>query len=221
MNTSLATQAARRYGGASAEERSAQRHQRLMQAAFEVFGQHGYRQATMRLICAQARLADRYFYEHFESTHDCYVAVHSQACAEAALAVEQAIRRLPGDLLLRARGGLSAFFEHIRADPRRARILILDSSASGLSAQQRIDEQYAFVIELLKSRFRQTYPNACHKPNIEYVILGCMGMITSTAMRWIERGFSDPIDTVVDHTHYAWIGLENWMTQMNATASPN
>lgn len=212
--------AARRYGGASAEERAHERRQRLMAAAFEVFGQHGYRQTTMRLICAQARLADRYFYEHFESTHDCYVAVHSQACAEAATAVEQAIRRLPGDLLLRARGGLVAFFEHIRADPCRARILILDSSASGLSAQQRIDQQYAFVIELLKSRFRQRYPNAFNKPNMEYVILGCMGMIIGTAMRWIERGFSDPIDTVVDHTHYAWMGLDNWMTQMNAAATP-
>ncbi|OGA82393.1 MAG: hypothetical protein A2711_15150 [Burkholderiales bacterium RIFCSPHIGHO2_01_FULL_63_240] len=210
--------AARRYGGASAQERAEERRQRLMTAAFEVFGQQGYRQTTMRLICAQARLADRYFYEHFGSTHDCYVAVHTQACLEAAQVVEMAIRSLPGDLLLRARGGLTAFFEHIRSDPRRARILILDSSASGLNAQQRIDEQYAFVIELLKSRFRQRYPNAYNKPNMEYVVLGCMGMIINTAMRWIERDFSDPIETVVDHTHYAWMGLDSWMTQLNAAA---
>ena len=209
----------RRYGGASAEERAQQRRERLMEAAFEVFGQHGYRQTTMRLICAQARLADRYFYEHFDSTHDCYVAVHTQACLEAALAVEQAVRSLPGDLLLRARGGLTAFFEHIRSDPCRARILILDSSASGLSAQQRIDQQYAFLIELLKSRFRQRYPHAFNQPNLEYVVLGCMGMITSTAMRWIERQFADPIDTVVDHTHYAWMGLDSWLTQMNDAAT--
>ena len=213
--------AARRYGGASAQERAQERRQRLMAAAFDVFGQQGYRQTTMRLICAQARLADRYFYEHFASTHDCYVAVHTQACLEAALFVEQAIRSLPGDLLLRSRGGITAFFEHIRSDPRRARILILDSSASGLSAQQRLDQQYSFVVELLKSRFRQRYPHAFSKPNLEYVVLGCMGMITNTAMRWIERDFADPIDTVVDHTHYAWIGLDNWMTQMNFATSQN
>lgn len=212
---------ARRYGGASAEERAQDRRQRLMAAAFEVFGQQGYRQTTMRLICAQARLADRYFYEHFESTHSCYVAVHTQACLEAVVAVEQAIRALPGDLLPRARGGITAFFEHIRSDPRRARILILDSSASGLGAQQRLDQQYAFVTELLKSRFRQRYPNAFSKPDLEYVVLGNMGMITNTAMRWIERDFSDPIETVVDHAHYAWIGLDNWMTQMNSAAAEN
>lgn len=218
VTTHAPAAAARRYGGASAQERAEERRQRLMAAAFEVFGQQGYRNTTMRLICAQARLADRYFYEHFGSTHDCYVAVHTQACLEAAQVVDQAIRSLPGDLLLRSRGGLTAFFEHIRADPRRARILILDSSASGLNAQQRIDQQYSFVIELLKSRFRQRYPHAFSKPNLEYVVLGCMGMITSTAMRWIERDFSDPVDTIVDHTYYAWMGLDSWMTQLNTAA---
>lgn len=221
VTTHAPSATARRYGGASAEERTQDRRQRLMAAAFEVFGQQGYRQTTMRLICAQARLADRYFYEHFESTHACYVAVHTQACLEAVVVVEQAIRVLPGDLLLRARGGITAFFEHIRSDPRRARILILDSSASGLRAQQRLDQQYAFVTELLKSRFRQRYPNAFLKPDLEYVVLGNMGMITNTAMRWIERGFSDPIETVVDHAHYAWIGLDSWMTQMNSAAPGN
>lgn len=209
----------RRYGGASAEERSQQRRARLMEAAFEVFGQQGYRQTTMRLICAQARLADRYFYEHFSSTHDCYVAVLSQACADAARAVERAIRSLPADLLTRARGGLTAFFEHIRSDPGRARILILDSSASGLSAQHRIDQQYVFLIELLRSRLRQKYPQACSKPNLDYVVSGCMGMITHTVMLWIERHFSDPIETVVDHTYFAWIGFDQWMSKMDAQAS--
>lgn len=208
----------RRYGGASAQERAQQRRQRLMEAAFEVFGQQGYRQTTMRLICAQARLADRYFSEHFASTHDCYVAVHQRACEEAAQVVEQAIRSLPGDLLLRARGGLTAFFEHVRANPLRARILILDSSASGLSAQNRVDQQYAFLIDLLKARFRQRYPKAHNKPKLEYVVSGCIGMINHTVMLWIERQFCDPIETVVDHSFYAWIGLDTWLSKLDSEA---
>ncbi|MBH2016456.1 MAG: TetR/AcrR family transcriptional regulator [Burkholderiales bacterium] len=189
-----------------------------MEAAFEVFGQQGYRQTTMRLICAQARLADRYFSEHFASTHDCYVAVHQRACEEAAQVVEQAIRSLPGDLLLRARGGLTAFFEHVRANPLRARILILDSSASGLSAQNRVDQQYAFLIDLLKARFRQRYPKAHNKPKLEYVVSGCIGMINHTVMLWIERQFCDPIETVVDHSFYAWIGLDTWLSKLDSEA---
>lgn len=219
MNTSSAATAARRYGGASAEERSAQRRQRLMQAAFEAFGQHGYQQTTMRLICAQARLADRYFSEHFANTHDCYVAVHKRACEEAAQVVEQAILSLPGDLLVRARGGLTAFFEHIRSTPSRARILILDSSASGLRAQDRVNQQYGFIIDLLKARLRQKYPRVIGKPDLDYVVSGCIGMVTHNCMLWAEREFSDPIETVVDHCFYAWIGLASWLEQLNEEAS--
>lgn len=215
MNPSTATPAARRYGGASAEERSAQRRQRLMQAAFEVFGQHGYRQATMRLVCAQARLADRYFPEHFANIHDCFVAVHKRACEDAAQVVEQAILSLPGDLLVRARGGLTAFFEHIRANPSRARILILDSSASGLSAQNRVNLQYGFIIDLLKARFRQKYPKVIGKPDLDYVVSGCIGMITHTCMLWVERNFADPIETVVEHSFYFWMGLDRWLSKLN------
>lgn len=215
MTPSSATPATRRYGGASAEERSAQRRQRLMQAAVEVFGQHGYRQATMRLVCAQARLADRYFAEHFANIHDCFVAVHKHACEETAQVVEQAILSLPGDLLVRSRGGLTAFFEHIRANPSLARILILDSSASGLSAQNRVELQYGFIIDLLKTRFRQKYPKLPDKPDLGYVVSGCIGMTTHICMLWAERHFSDPIETVVDHAFYFWIGLDRWLTTEN------
>lgn len=219
MNTSSASPATRRYGGASAQERSEQRRQRLMQAAFEVFGQQGYRQATMRLICAQARLADRYFSEHFNNTHECYVAVHKRACEDAAQVVERAILSLPGDLLLRARGGLTAFFEHIRSDPKRARILILDSSASGLTAQDRVNLQYGFVVDLLKTRLRQKYPNLSDTPDLGYVVSGCIGHMTHNCMLWAEREFSDPIEMVVDHAFYPWMGLDRWLQGLNDKAS--
>jgi len=215
MTPASAPQATRRYGGASAEERSAQRRERLMQAAAEVFGQHGYRQATMRLVCAQARLADRYFAEHFTNIHECYVAVHKQACEETAKVVEQAIVNLPGDLLVRSRGGLTAFFEHIRANPSLARILILDSSASGLSAQNRVDLQYGFIVDLLKTRFRQKYPKLIDKPDLGYVVSGCLGMTTHICMLWAERQFSDPVETVVDHAFCFWMGLDGWLTKEN------
>lgn len=205
----------RPYAGVPASERAAQRRAKLMEAAFEVFGTQGYRLATKRLICAQARLADRYFHEHFDSVHACYVAVHGLACQEAASVVEQAVVAQPGDLLLRARAGLTAFFTHVQRDPRLARILIGDSSASGLTAENRIAQQYGGIIDLLRARFRQIYPNLIGLPNIDLVMTGCIGMVSHTAMLWIERGFDTSIDTLVDHNFYAWTGLNNWLSDLN------
>lgn len=210
----------RRYNGATADERRAQRHERLLQAAYEVFGAHGYRQTTMRLICAQARLADRYFHEHFASVHDCFLSVHDRTTLEVAAAVEATIRTLPPDLLTRARGAMRTFFEQIQHDPRRARILIQDASNSGLTAENRVAQQYGFIVDLLRARFRQKYPFLQGKPNIDLIISGCIGMVSSTTMLWIERGFDTDLDHLIDHNFYAWLGLDQWLHAENLAASP-
>lgn len=210
----------RRYGGASADERRDERRERLIAAGLQVFGDLGYQQATKRLICAQARLADRYFHEHFDSVHACYQAVHDVACQEAAARVQDAILNAPGELTLRARAGLRAFFEHIQSDPRRARILIKDFSAAGLSAEHRVSQQYGHIVDLLRLRFRQRCGDKAAHLNIDYVITGCIGMVGQVAMLWMERGYDAPLDTVVEHTFYAWRGLDLWLTDL-ATPPPS
>ncbi|HET6789355.1 MAG TPA: helix-turn-helix domain-containing protein, partial [Aquabacterium sp.] len=69
---------ARPYRGISAEERRHQRREQLMEAAFEVFSTLGLARVTMRDICAQARLTERYFYDSFRSTEEAFDAVHQR-----------------------------------------------------------------------------------------------------------------------------------------------
>ncbi len=53
------------YGGVSAEERIAQRRQRLLTAARTLFEAGGMSKVTVTGVCAEAGLNDRYFYESF------------------------------------------------------------------------------------------------------------------------------------------------------------
>ena len=208
------TSGQRRYGGASADERRDERRDRLIAAGMQVFGEVGYQQATKRLICAQARLADRYFHEHFDSVHACYQAVHDVACCEAAAIVQEAILNQPSDLMLRAKAGLRAFFEHIRDDTRRANILIKDFSRAGLTAEHRVSQQYGHIVDLLRLRFRQRCGDQADRIDIDLVITGSIGMVGHVAMLWMERDFQTPIDQVVDHTLYSWRGLNQWLTEL-------
>src|SRR4051812_14660131 len=66
----------RSYGGETQAERKARRHRQFLDAGLEVFGQIGYRQGTVRQLCRQAQLTDRYFYEEFGSTEDLLIAVY-------------------------------------------------------------------------------------------------------------------------------------------------
>lgn len=57
------------YGGVSAEERIAQRRERLLTAARTLFSAGGISKVTVTGVCAEAGLNDRYFYESFADRH--------------------------------------------------------------------------------------------------------------------------------------------------------
>ncbi|MEY2839428.1 MAG: hypothetical protein RJB60_1727, partial [Pseudomonadota bacterium] len=117
----------RRYAGATAEERTEQRRERLLDAGFEVFGRQGYRDTTLRQICAQARMTDRYFYDHFESLDDIFLQVRHRLTGELVERLMRVLMAPQPDPVLMVRQALGTFFEYIKDDPRRARVLLLDA----------------------------------------------------------------------------------------------
>jgi AcrR family transcriptional regulator len=74
--------AGRRYGGRGAEERQRERRSRLVAAGLEVFGTTGYAAASVRQICREAGLTERYFYESFQGREELLRAVYDQLIEE-------------------------------------------------------------------------------------------------------------------------------------------
>ena len=52
----------RTFKGQSQEERKAERRRRLIEAGINAFGERGYHAVTVRELCAEAQLTERYFY---------------------------------------------------------------------------------------------------------------------------------------------------------------
>jgi AcrR family transcriptional regulator len=205
--------ASRRYGGASAQERQAQRRERLLEAAFEVFGREGYLRATMRLVCAQARLTERYFYENFATMEELFVAVHRRQSAAVGGCIMTAVLQQPDDGVAQTRAGLTAFFEYIKADPRRAQILLIDAVTTGMANPKNLNAKVAQYADLLRERLGKRFPAMKGQVEIEYVVGGFAGMIIQTGSLWVQRGFDTPVDRLVDHNVYAWIGLHEWLSR--------
>ncbi|MFE3729260.1 TetR/AcrR family transcriptional regulator [Nocardia sp. NPDC059154] len=53
------------WGGRTQEERRAERRERLIAVALDIWLENGWAAVTMRGVCTRAGLNDRYFYEHF------------------------------------------------------------------------------------------------------------------------------------------------------------
>jgi AcrR family transcriptional regulator len=211
---------ARRYGGASAAERQAQRLERLLEAGFDVFGRMGYRDATMRMVCSQARLTDRYFYEHFTTVDEVYLAVHQKVSAEAAKVILTATVGAPtDDAMAMVRAGLKAFFEFIKEDPRRAQILLMDAATSGMTSPLNINARISRYVDVMRLRLKMRYPDLPFQPDTELILGGFVGLIIHSASVWVQRRFDTPVETLVDHTSFSWLGLHHWLATQNGASS--
>ncbi|MGW4245751.1 TetR/AcrR family transcriptional regulator, partial [Nocardia sp. NPDC004722] len=81
------------WGGRTQEERRAERRERLISAALDIWLENGWAAVTMRGVCTHAGLNDRYFYEHFTDRDDLLGAVFDevgfQALAELSAVVAE------------------------------------------------------------------------------------------------------------------------------------
>jgi len=209
----------RRYGGVSAEARQGQRRERLLEAALDVFGTEGFARTTMRLICAKARLTERYFYEHFTGLDEIFMALHHQLCQAFIAEVSQAYALHLGDTPeVRVRACLRAFLQFIQSDPRRARVLLMDAVFTGRTDVMDKTTAVQRMLHMLSARFEASYPGAMPKVDVELVAGGIVGMVIHTATIWAAKGFATPLDDVLDHNMYAWRGLHGWLAELDAAA---
>lgn len=188
----------RTYGGLPTEERRRARYDALIAAGIELMGTVGYEATTVRAVCTEASLTERYFYESFENREALLAAVYESlieeanrrtlAAAERALAVaENTENRDPVAL---AREAFTAFFV-FNEDPRVARILMREV----LGVSPRIDALYRGAMD----RFAALLVAFAgwDDPDARLVADGLIGAVVFIVTRWHLDGYVLPRDRVV------------------------
>ena len=62
----------RQFKGLSLSERKQLRREKLIEAGIEAYGTHGFFAVTVKDICNEAKLTERYFYESFKKVSNCF-----------------------------------------------------------------------------------------------------------------------------------------------------
>lgn len=206
------------YRGASAEDRRQQRHERLLEAAFESFARHGIARTTMRDICAVARLTDRYFYESFRNTEDAFEAVYQWQKTQLMAHLTQALQDAPRSLQELAKAGLRAFFEFMKEDKRRAQVLLIDAFSANQQTSTKSRAAMGQYATLLNQIAQELYPKMPPSFNLEMLTWGLLGMVLQVGVNWAQNGYQQPVEEVMSYTLYAWQGLEAWIGRMISDA---
>ena len=130
MSTQASPGSGRRYGGRTAEERQEERRAQLVDAGIELFGTLGFGGTSIRAVLRESGLAERYFYESFDSLEALLVAVHERIHAVVVAQVMAATDAAGTDVEARARAGLHAFVGAITTDPRWVKIKLQELGGS-------------------------------------------------------------------------------------------
>jgi AcrR family transcriptional regulator len=188
----------RRYGGRTAEERRADRRERLLDAGHELFGTTGYAGSTIEGVCAEASLNARYFYEQFRHREELLRAVYMRQAwrvhdeVRAALEAEADPRR-------RLEVGLRTFVRAMLTDERGTRIVYVE--AIGVSAaleRERRSVNEAYIALLSREAARLERLAAMPEEERRAIVVALIGASDGLVSDWLAGERQRPATAIVD-----------------------
>src|SRR5579875_3413309 len=115
------------YGGRSAPQRRAERRERLLDAALELFGTVGFRRTTIPMLCTASGVTARHFYEEFASREALLRALYDRIADTALEQTVGALRTTDGTAQQRIRDSTAAYFRYLTSDARLAQIYAIEA----------------------------------------------------------------------------------------------
>lgn len=185
------------YAGVAAEDRRAGRRRRLLAAGLHVLGEQGWQGATVRAICARARLTPRYFYESFDDREALLLAVFDELAADAARRVLEAVAAAPDDAEAKSHAAIAAFVDMLEDDPRKARVLFVEAMGSAAMMRRRLEVLRTFA-RLIADQAREFYrPPAGSGRLLETTAFLLAGGLAELLMAWVEGDLESTRDELV------------------------
>jgi AcrR family transcriptional regulator len=193
------TSPTRSWRGVSAEERRTERRAQLIEAGIEVIGTQGWASTTVRGVCRQAGLTERYFYESFPDHEALLLAVYEHILVEGIQVVLTAAAAAPHDVRLTARAGIAAAVELLIDDPRKGRILVLEATGNETlqrRRQQAVRAQAALLSEVARDFFEDSPPDPVDANLTALALVGALGEVASA---YLDGQLDVTRERLIDH----------------------
>ncbi|MCM2551807.1 TetR family transcriptional regulator [Burkholderia glumae] len=196
----------RPYGGVARAARDAERRAALIDAGTRLFGSQGFRRTTVRAICREARLNDRYFYAAFANTEALLQATYQHHAQRLREAIGAALDGAGERLDARVEAGLRAFFAFLR-DTCAARVLLLEvigvSAETDATYQRNLLEFGRQIVALARAGDSE---DPEQRADARLTGLALVGAMTNAGTAWLLTGYRDPEARMVRNCRRVLLG---------------
>ena len=201
----------RQFKGLSLSERKQMRREKLIEAGIETYGTHGFFAVTVKDICNEAKLTERYFYESFKKSDELFQTIFLTLIDQLQQNVMQAIMQaspVPEKMIA---SGLTALLTTLKNNPGMARIIYIDAMlVQELHNQATIHETMSRFERMIHAFVMLTMPHIKRSEReISLIATGLNGYITQIAIRWVMSGFKQSMDEVLSSCSIVFLSLVN------------
>jgi AcrR family transcriptional regulator len=182
----------------SAERRRDDRRARLVAAGLQVIGTQGWAKTSVRQICRTAALTERYFYESFSDREAVLLAVFEAVAQECTHAVLTAYAAAADDSRDKLRAAIGAAFEVLTDDPRKGRVLLLETG-SDERLQQRRQQLAVSSAALLADITRHHFERELDRVDLDLTALAVVGAQTQLVTAWLSGSVEVSRDRLIEH----------------------
>lgn len=191
------------------EERVLQRRQKFIDAGIEIFGTEGYQSTTVRKLCKEAGLTDRYYYESFKSLEDLLIAAFDQSMRhiqrQIMLAVPEA--HATTDLPVVINRILDAFFATME-DERVARLITLEVVGVSKTVDRVANKGLFKLVNLIVSLGRGLHPRwTVSDEQATLLGMSVLGAMRQAAIHWVVNDYKMKRCDVVSTASMLILGL--------------
>ena len=192
----------RRYRGRSADERRADRRERLLQAGLELYGTAGYQAASVERLCEVAGLSTRQFYEEFPNRNELLLELFDRVQTQASAAVEAAwwqAHEDGADLRELLRRCTEAYVAAIGTDPRWARVAYVTVVGVTPDIEEHRQARRTAWARLLRQLAEdEAQRGRIPRRDFRLIMRGHVGSFNELVHVWCTQETERPITEIVD-----------------------
>lgn len=189
---------ARTYGGKTADQRRDERRAAFVAAARRIWIEQGWAAVTMRGVCAEAALSDRYFYESFADRDVLLLAVAEETRDEIMrLLYASLVPHLADSPFVQLRAALGEIVRIILEDPGSAQVMFGDHGGSAALVGFRHESIRAFVdvmVELARPYLREGADDAALRVSTLVGIGGFVETVNAWQAGMLEVSAGDLVE---------------------------
>lgn len=202
----------RSFKGLSLEQRQSERREKLIEAGLQVYGTQGFFSVTVRDVCNEAKLTERYFYESFKRSEELFKTIYLRLIEQLQKNILAAVMQSKADARLMIEAGLTAMFTSLQDDPRMARILFIDAILVHEMHGNTINEAVSRFDRMIQAFMMLMFPKKpVPKTDLSLLSTGLNGFVTHIAMRWVIGGFREPLPQVLAACQVAYLSILQWI----------